>query len=183
LTFGSFDLLAVPQPLVFGQVITDPMANNGEPFVYEVRPDNQLGRDGTTFELLEDYKARWGIEGLVQPDRARLIMPKYVYMADEVLSLRKSTYVAGAEAYLRIEISIERIIAFINWHVQHMGEVWFTRQGSDTLPRDLDDAIIRVMNVHDLWTINNGMREFEWEGGVFYKFVDMEREKREPAIF
>jgi len=137
-----------------------------------------------SFEPIESYERKWHAENLL-PDVLRAIMPEHIYVVHEpeVLSLTRDSILVYSSEYLRAEMSLERVMAFINWHVGRFGEVWYTSQRYDTLPRSKEDAEIRVMNVRDTRCISNGMYVQRLEPGVFYRFMDVPRRRREPIVY
>ncbi|WP_236993822.1 hypothetical protein [Methanomassiliicoccus luminyensis] len=168
-----YDFLAVPQPLVFGQVITDPMANNGEPFIYR-----KGGSDGMDAYLLKETSPYTHVIEIVEK-----VFPKYIYAIDKSFSYGRASYQESFRDYYRRVREAERFVASINWHVERMGEVWFAHMPYDyDVPVGSEGPVIKVMNVYDARTIDDDVYELQWEPGVLYKFVNMERKKREPAV-
>jgi len=167
------DYLATPEPLEFGQVITDPMANNGEPFIY------QNGADGVgVFPIGEGL--RYDMVDLF----SNQILPGHVYRLDRSFSYGRAAFEESFPDYYRRVREAERFLAFISWHVRRMGEAWLLRMPDDydTRPEFLAIPPIRTMSVYDARVIRDGIYELNWAPEVRHKFVDVERSEKLPAV-
>ncbi|MDR3283101.1 MAG: hypothetical protein LBS92_05800 [Candidatus Methanoplasma sp.] len=158
-------LAITPRPLELGVVIEDPKVNGGSAFTYSRELDE-----------IYFYPFTGQSVGPIFSEEILAVLPKYAYVFNSIyFEYFQEDKDNNTERYTHAIASLERFAAFVRKTVKEMGEFWYTRQWTDTVPQKAKDMVIREMCIDDLKFAGDDVDSFGWEEGVFYKFVDVRR--------